>query len=199
MLPPSMSIEKADSHVLRYLKCSIVEMGYSGCSYRIFVTTSCARCCCSSFHPSKCSAGEIGEHPIGIPNNLMPYIQQVALGQRPQLSVFGHDYPTSDGTCVRDYIHVMDLAEGHSAALSKLLDTPDLGCVAYNLGTGTGTSVLEMIKARVLCQQLVHAKYNQPQSRQPVGRYEDPRPECHVLGQGSLQNASASIESCMLC
>ena len=91
-------------------------------------------------------AGEIGEHPIGIPNNLMPYIQQVALGQRPQLSVFGSDYPTSDGTCVRDYIHVMDLAEGHALAMQKLLDTSDLGCVAYNLGTGTGTSVLEMIK-----------------------------------------------------
>ena len=92
------------------------------------------------------AAGEIGEHPIGVPNNLMPYIQQVALGQREQLSVFGHDYPTSDGTCVRDYIHVMDLAEGHASALEKLLQTQDLGCVAYNLGTGTGTSVLEMIK-----------------------------------------------------
>ncbi|KAK9807927.1 hypothetical protein WJX73_003338 [Symbiochloris irregularis] len=94
-------------------------------------------------HPT----GEIGEHPIGIPNNLMPYIQQVALNQRPMLSVFGSDYPTPDGTCVRDYIHVMDLAEGHALAMHKLLDTKDLGCVAYNLGTGTGTSVLEMIKA----------------------------------------------------
>lgn len=76
----------------------------------------------------------------------MPYIQQVALGQRPELSVFGSDYPTPDGTCVRDYIHVIDLAEGHALALQKLLDTQDIGCVAYNLGTGTGTSVLEMIQ-----------------------------------------------------
>ena len=74
----------------------------------------------------------------------------MALGQRPCLSVFGHDYPTSDGTCVRDYIHVMDLAEGHTAACDKLFATPKIGCVAYNLGTGTGTSVLEMIKVRML-------------------------------------------------
>ena len=72
----------------------------------------------------------------------------MALGQRPCLSVFGHDYPTSDGTCVRDYIHVMDLAEGHTAACDKLFATPKIGCIAYNLGTGTGTSVLEMIKVR---------------------------------------------------
>lgn len=71
---------------------------------------------------------------------------QVALGQREQLSVFGDDYPTRDGTCVRDYIHVMDLAEGHVAALDKVFANPDIGCVPYNLGTGTGSTVLEMIK-----------------------------------------------------
>ena len=92
-------------------------------------------------------AGLIGEHPIGIPNNLMPYIQQVALKQRPQLSVFGKDYNTRDGTPVRDYIHVMDLAEGHVAAVRKL-QTPGLGCVVYNLGTGTGSTVLEVVKVR---------------------------------------------------
>lgn len=70
----------------------------------------------------------------------------MALGQRPALSVFGSDYPTRDGTCVRDYIHVMDLAEGHVAALDKLFRTPDIGCVPINLGTGTGTTVLEMVK-----------------------------------------------------
>ena len=80
----------------------------------------------------------------------MPYIQQVALGIRPQLTVFGSDYKTRDGTAVRDYIHVMDLAEGHVAALQKLADNPDLGCVPINLGTGTGSTVLEMIKARLL-------------------------------------------------
>ena len=94
-------------------------------------------------HPS----GRIGEHPVGIPNNLMPYVQQVALGIRPHLGVFGTDYPTPDGTCVRDYIHVSDLADGHVAALKKLEKLPDRSCVAYNLGTGKGTSVLEMVAA----------------------------------------------------
>lgn len=92
------------------------------------------------------ASGEIGEHPVGVPNNLMPYVHQVALGQRPFLSVFGGDYDTPDGTCVRDYIHVADLAEGHVSAVDKLLATPDFGCQPVNLGTGRGTSVLEMVK-----------------------------------------------------
>ncbi|KAF8759474.1 hypothetical protein HU200_010524 [Digitaria exilis] len=93
------------------------------------------------------SSGEIGEDPKGIPNNLLPYIQQVAVGRLAELNVYGHDYPTRDGTAIRDYIHVVDLADGHIAALNKLFDTPDIGCVAYNLGTGRGTSVLEMVAA----------------------------------------------------
>jgi UDP-glucose 4-epimerase len=92
-------------------------------------------------HPS----GLIGEDPQGIPNNLMPYITQVAIGKRPFLSVYGNDYPTSDGTGVRDYIHVVDLAKGHLAALHKLKANPKF--VIYNLGTGKGTSVLEMVQA----------------------------------------------------
>ena len=92
-------------------------------------------------HPS----GLIGEDPKGIPNNLMPFIQQVAVGKRPALSIFGSDYPTHDGTGVRDYIHVVDLAKGHLAALRKLESSP--GCVTYNLGTGMGYSVLDMVKA----------------------------------------------------
>ncbi|OWM72004.1 hypothetical protein CDL15_Pgr017887 [Punica granatum] len=92
-------------------------------------------------------SGRIGEDPKGIPNNLMPYIQQVAVGRLPELNVYGHDYPTRDGSAVRDYIHVMDLADGHIAALQKLFTTPDIGCTAYNLGTGRGTSVLEMVAA----------------------------------------------------
>lgn len=95
-------------------------------------------------------AGLIGEHPIGIPNNLMPYIQQVATGIRPELNVYGSDYKTRDGTAVRDYIHVMDLAEGHVAAVQKLLDNPQMGCVPINLGTGTGSTVLEMVSVRLL-------------------------------------------------
>jgi UDP-glucose 4-epimerase len=91
------------------------------------------------------SSGMIGEDPNGIPNNLVPYISQVAIGKLPVLNVFGNDYPTPDGTGVRDYIHVVDLADGHLAALKKL-DT-NCGLVIYNLGTGTGYSVLEMIQA----------------------------------------------------
>ncbi|CAM6087716.1 unnamed protein product [Calypogeia fissa] len=94
-------------------------------------------------HPS----GVIGEDPRGIPNNLMPYMQQVAVGRRKEMTVFGNDYPTRDGTGVRDYIHVQDLATGHSAALEKLFNSDTGYCTAYNLGTGQGTSVLEMIAA----------------------------------------------------
>lgn len=90
-------------------------------------------------------SGLIGEDPNGIPNNLMPYISQVAVGKLECLGVFGNDYDTKDGTGVRDYIHVVDLATGHIAALDKLNENP--GYVTYNLGTGNGTSVLEMIKA----------------------------------------------------
>jgi UDP-glucose 4-epimerase len=88
-------------------------------------------------------SGLIGEAPNGIPNNLMPYITQVAKGKLERLRIFGNDYPTVDGTGVRDYIHVMDLAEGHSAALEHLTQ----GVHIYNLGTGKGTSVLELVKA----------------------------------------------------
>ncbi|KAK7363906.1 hypothetical protein VNO77_06067 [Canavalia gladiata] len=92
-------------------------------------------------------SGQIGEDPRGIPNNLMPYIQQVAVGRLPQLNVYGDDYPTKDGTPIRDYIHVMDLADGHIAALRKIFATDNIGCTAYNLGTGHGTSVFEMVAA----------------------------------------------------
>jgi UDP-glucose 4-epimerase len=90
-------------------------------------------------------SGLIGEDPRDIPNNLMPYLLQVAIGRLPELRVFGGDYPTPDGTGVRDYIHVVDLAEGHLAAL-KYLETAR-GCVAVNLGTGRGVSVLELCEA----------------------------------------------------
>jgi UDP-glucose 4-epimerase len=90
-------------------------------------------------------SGRIGEDPNGIPNNLMPYISQVAIGKLKELAVFGDDYSTIDGTGVRDYIHVVDLAKGHLAALSKLAEAP--GEVTYNLGTGKGYSVLQMVKA----------------------------------------------------
>jgi UDP-glucose 4-epimerase len=91
------------------------------------------------------SSGLIGESPQGVPNNLMPYVTQVAVGIRPELSVFGNDYPTPDGTGVRDYIHVVDLAEGHLAALNAMHGRT--GLLTVNLGTGKGVSVLEMIAA----------------------------------------------------
>ena len=92
-------------------------------------------------HPS----GRIGEDPRGVPNNLVPYIAQVAVGKLSELQIFGNDYPTPDGTGVRDYIHIMDLAKGHMQALEKLTMNP--GLLTYNLGTGKGYSVLEMVNA----------------------------------------------------
>ena len=90
-------------------------------------------------------SGTIGEDPNGIPNNLMPYITQVAVGKLPQLGVFGNDYPTHDGTGVRDYIHVVDLAKGHVCAIQAIAKKCGLGI--YNLGTGQGYSVLDLVKA----------------------------------------------------
>ncbi|KAI1317112.1 hypothetical protein EDD11_008999 [Mortierella claussenii] len=97
-------------------------------------------------HPS----GILGEDPQGTPNNLMPYLAQVAVGNLDKLTVFGQDYPTKDGTCLRDYLHVVDCADGHVAALEKIEQQEAAGkfeCKAYNLGSGMGTSVLDMIKA----------------------------------------------------
>jgi UDP-glucose 4-epimerase len=94
-------------------------------------------------HPS----GLIGEDPMGIPNNLMPFVAQVAVGRRPRLNIFGGDYPTPDGTGIRDYIHVVDLALGHVAALAKLMEAGTARENIVNLGTGRGHSVLEVVKS----------------------------------------------------
>ena len=104
-------------------------------------------------HPS----GTIGEDPQGIPNNLMPFIAQVAVGRREKLSVFGNDYPTADGTCERDYIHVEDLAAGHVAALEHV-DVMPTPARAFNLGSGRGTSVLELLHAfeRAVGREIPH-------------------------------------------
>jgi UDP-glucose 4-epimerase len=101
-------------------------------------------CLLRYFNPigAHCS-GMVGEDPRGIPNNLMPYITQVAIGRRERLGVFGNDYDTPDGTGVRDYIHVVDLAKGHVAAVKFVMENN--GCEVFNLGTGTGYSVLEMV------------------------------------------------------
>jgi UDP-glucose 4-epimerase len=90
-------------------------------------------------------SGTIGEDPSGIPNNLLPYVAQVAVGRRPYLNVYGNDYPTPDGTGIRDYIHVVDLADAHIKALKKLESDP--GYLVYNLSTGKGSSVLEVVAA----------------------------------------------------
>jgi UDP-glucose 4-epimerase len=92
-------------------------------------------------HPS----GLLGEAPLGVPNNLMPYLNQIAIGRLERLSVFGGDYPTPDGTAIRDYIHVMDVVEGHVVALDHLDDSPELQI--FNIGTGVGTSVLQLRSA----------------------------------------------------
>lgn len=144
-------------------------------------------------HPS----AEIGELPIGVPQNLVPFITQTAMGLRNQLSVFGNDYPTSDGTAVRDYIHVVDLAKAHVIALKRLLDKKNIEKVeTFNLGTGTGSSVLEVINT-------FEKVSNQKLNYQIVGRREGDITEAYantdkantILGwkaQSSLEDALAS-------
>ena len=114
-------------------------------------------------------SGLIGEDPKGVPNNLMPFVLQVAIGRRPELQIFGGDYATADGTCVRDFIHVVDLAEGHLAALAYLKKSS--GYAAVNLGTGRGVSVLEM------CASVERAT-NQKVPRRIVGRRAGDVAEC---------------------
>ncbi len=126
-------------------------------------------------------SGRIGEDPKGIPNNLMPYITQVAIGRREKLSVFGNDYDTHDGTGVRDYIHVVDLARGHVAAVRYV--TGHKGCEVFNLGTGTGYSVLDMVQAFERANG-VKVPY-QIVERRPgdlATCYADPQKSAEVLG-----------------
>ena len=119
------------------------------------------------------SSGRIGEDPNGIPNNLFPYIAQVAVGKLKEVGVFGNDYPTPDGTGVRDYIHVMDLARGHLSALGKLRTRP--GLVTYNLGTGRGYSVLEAIDAfSKACGKLIRYKIVERRPGDIGSCYADP-------------------------
>jgi len=127
------------------------------------------------------ASGLIGEDPNGLPNNLMPFVSQVAVGRLAELSVFGNDYPTPDGTGVRDYIHVVDLARGHLSALRALQDRP--GVLTVNLGTGRGYSVLEVVKA-------FEAASGRPVAYRIVGRragdiaacYADPSLAADLLG-----------------
>lgn len=126
-------------------------------------------------------SGLIGEDPHGIPNNLMPFINQVAIGRREKLAIFGADYPTVDGTGVRDYIHVMDLAEGHVAALNYLMKLG--GLLTANLGTGRGYSVLEMVKAfEVACARAVQFEVASRRPGDIAECWSDPAYAEQVLG-----------------
>ena len=127
-------------------------------------------------------SGLIGEEPQGIPNNLMPYIVRVASGELEQLSVFGNDYNTPDGTGVRDYIHVVDLAKGHIKALEKL-EKESKGIFIYNLGTGTGYSVLDMVKAfEEATEQKVNYKITERRPGDIATCYSDPTKAKEELG-----------------
>ena len=127
-------------------------------------------------------SGLIGEEPQGIPNNLMPYIVRVASGQLEQLSVFGNDYETPDGTGVRDYIHVVDLAKGHIKALEKL-ERENTGIYTYNLGTGTGYSVLDMVKAfEEATGKTVKYKIVERRAGDIAICYSNPEKACKELG-----------------
>ena len=127
------------------------------------------------------ASGLIGEDPRGIPNNLMPYITQVAAGRREKLSIYGNDYDTHDGTGVRDYIHVVDLAKGHVAAVSYA--DRNTGCEVFNLGTGTGYSVLDMVESFVAANQVaVPYKIVERRPGDIATCYADPSKSAMVLG-----------------
>jgi UDP-glucose 4-epimerase len=141
-------------------------------------------------HPS----GLIGEDPRGIPNNLMPYIAKVATGELPALGVFGNDYPTPDGTGVRDYIHVMDLAEGHAAALSFL--EREAGWHAINLGTGRGYSVLDMLRSfEKACGHPVPHEVKPRRPGDVASCYANPAKAAAVLGWRATREIDEMCES----
>jgi UDP-glucose 4-epimerase len=128
-------------------------------------------------HPS----GLIGEAPLGVPNNLMPFLAQVAAGRRSALEIFGSDYPTPDGTGIRDYVHVMDVAEGHVAALRHL--DAGTGALAVNLGTGQGTSVLQLIHAfERACGKPIPHRYSQRRAGDVAECWADTRLAKELLG-----------------
>lgn len=143
------------------------------------------------------SSALIGELPIGVPQNLVPFITQTAIGKRAELSVFGDDYPTQDGTCIRDYIHVMDLAEAHVVALERLLNKKSKdNYEVFNVGTGTGNSVLEVINAfESANQKSLNYKIAERRKGDVVAAYADTTKSKTVLGwtpKYSLQSALKS-------
>ncbi len=144
-------------------------------------------------HPS----AEIGELPIGVPQNLIPYITQTGIGLRKELSVYGNDYPTPDGTCIRDYIHVVDLAKAHVIALQRLLNKKNTEKVeTFNLGTGTGSSVLEVIKAfeKVSSKQLNY-KIVDRREGDVISAYANTDKANKILGWKAQSTLEESLES----
>ena len=132
-------------------------------------------------------SGLIGEDPRGIPNNLMPYLTQVTVGKLPHLNIFGNDYPTPDGTCIREYIHVVDLARGHVAALEHCMNRS--GVHIYNLGTGIGYSVLDMVKAfsKAIGRELPY-RFAPRRPGDVVQCYADPSKARNELGWSAQKN-----------
>lgn len=144
-------------------------------------------------HPSS----EIGELPIGVPQNLVPYITQTAIGLRDQLSVFGGDYPTADGTCVRDYIHVVDLAKAHVVALQRLINQKnESNYEVFNLGTGKGSSVLEVIESfeRVSGEKLNY-KIVDRREGDITAAFADTEKALNVLGWKTLSSLDDAMDS----
>lgn len=144
-------------------------------------------------HPS----AEIGELPIGVPQNLVPFITQTGIGLRKELSVFGSDYPTSDGTCIRDYIHVVDLAKAHVVALKRLIESKNETKVeTFNIGTGTGSTVLEVIKSfeKVSGQKLAYKVVDRREG-DVVEAFADTEKANSVLGWKAVSTLDEAIES----
>ena len=132
-------------------------------------------------------SGQIGEDPSGIPNNLFPYVAQVAVGRRPYIRIFGNDYSTPDGTGIRDYIHVVDLATGHLRALEKLAQ--NCGLITYNLGTGHGYSVLEVINAfSRACGRQLHYQFTERRPGDAPVSYADPEKANRELNWVATRN-----------
>jgi UDP-glucose 4-epimerase len=144
-------------------------------------------------HPS----AEIGELPMGVPQNLVPFITQTAMGLRKELSVFGNDYPTPDGTCIRDYIHVVDLAKAHVVALKRLIENKNKTNVeVFNIGTGNGNSVLEVIETfeKISGQKLPYKIVNRREG-DVIQAYADTQKANAILGWKAQSTLAEALQS----